>query len=686
MHKFSYGGKDGKEYTLVEATDLVVVSTEEEQELSKMDMSSESRSLVSNMLPIASFPEVNIKVFKIVNNEPNKVISMRNSIRKSLSKEKGIRFAGRVLKDQKTGTIFIYTEKFFVKFRNEIPENRCQEIIDEHGLSVREKLVFARNAYFLEARENIGMQVFEIANKLLETAEVESAHPELVREKKHKGIYPLQWHLRRTTINGKMIDQHVDLEDAWNITKGAGTTIAVIDDGIDTDHEEFEGKIVAPRDTLLDIDDARPKSTEEMHGTPCAGVACGNGNFKASGVAPQAKLIPVRSGGLGSIAEAKAFAWASDNGADIISCSWGPRDGAWWNPDDPLHTSFFALPDSTRYAIEYVLDTGRSGKGCVIVWAAGNGNEDIKYDSYASHPGVIAVAACNDRGKRSVYSDFGKEVWCSFPSSDIYMPEWNVPRPLTAGIWTTDRSGSEGYNEGGINAESFIGDMEGNYTATFGGTSSACPGVAGVIALMLSVNPKLTYREVKEVLRNSCDKIDKEEGNYDASGHSLLYGYGRVNAKKAVDNAKAATTESALEEFDVEGTVLFSNDSEVVIKENTITEDEHEGNRFLGFSLKLKPYNPHLSIKYSVNINNKGFTKPGLDGTFVGTADKRRKLIGFTIELEGALAKDYEVTYQAEIRNKKKRSTGKNGEVCGTIEKRGEAIKEILINVRKKPS
>ncbi len=684
MHKFKYGGKDGQEYTLVEATDLVVVRTDEERELSKMDMSTESRSLVPNLLPIASFPEANVKVFKIVCKEPEKVLSMRNTIRKNLSQEKGIRFAGRVFKDQKTGTIFIYTENFFIKFKNEVSETDCLEILKKYKLSVKEKLVFAPNAYFVEASEGTGTKVFEIARALLDEEKVEAAHPELVREKKQKGIYPLQWHLKRTVINGRVIDQHVDLDNAWSVTKGANTTIAVIDDGVDIEHEEFQGRVVAPRDTVHNTNDPRPKSDEENHGTACAGVACGGGHHKASGVAPEAKLIPIRSGALGSVAESKAFAWAADNKADVISCSWGPRDGAWWNPGDPLHTTAFALPDSTRYALEYAIHNGRGGKGCVIVWAAGNGNEDVGFDGYASHPNVIAVAACNDRGKRSVYSDFGQEVWCSFPSSDIYVPEWNHPRSLTAGIWTTDRSGNKGYNEGGIDAETFLGDGAGNYTATFGGTSSSCPGVAGVAALILAVNPALTWLQVKELIKNSCDKIDEIDGNYDALGHSPLYGYGRVNAAKAVQNAKATLQKK--EEFDISGTAFFNRDSEVPILENTITEDDFENNRFLGFRLQLSPFHPQLKLSYSVNINNLGFTEPVSDGDFAGTHDGRRKLIGFWIRLEGTLADEYDVLYEAEIRNTTVRSKAKNGEVCGTDNKRGEAIKEIKIQVVKKNS
>ncbi|HMR43639.1 MAG TPA: lamin tail domain-containing protein, partial [Saprospiraceae bacterium] len=74
-----------------------------------------------------------------------------------------------------------------------------------------------------------------------------------------------------------------------------------------------------------------------------------------------------------------------------------------------------------------------------------------------------------------------------------------------------------------------------DYTDSFGGTSSATPGVAGLAALMLSVNPDLTVKEIKENLKAACVKIDTEGGNYNnANGHSQFYGHGRPDAEKAV--------------------------------------------------------------------------------------------------------------------------------------------------------
>jgi subtilisin family serine protease len=160
------------------------------------------------------------------------------------------------------------------------------------------------------------------------------------------------------------------------------------------------------------------------------------------------------------------------------------------------------------------------------LFAAGNGNENCDVDEYISNPDVIAIAACNDQGKRSIYSDYGKCIWVSFPSSDWDSRKLKHPRPLTKGIWTTDRVNKKGYNR----------KSKGNYCDDFGGTSSAAPGVAGVVALMLSANPDLSVKQVRQILKNTADKIDISKGRY-RQGHSIYYGYGRVNAEKAVKKA-----------------------------------------------------------------------------------------------------------------------------------------------------
>jgi len=532
MFTFRYGGKRGKSYSLAESNEYMVVRTErrdvlmEERPFEVTPLSRDARNILNEFELWTRFREAGVEVLRTKVQRGSR--ALRDAARAVLKQEPAIEFAGRVLVEPRSKQPVVYTENFFVKFDSDEAPSACQGVLNKYGLIIKRELEYARNSYFVQAPEGTGLVIFEIAQQLLQEESVELCHPELIREARQRAAFPQQWHLKQTTINGQLIDAHANVEAAWSLSNGAGTIIAIIDDGVDIDHEEFRSsaKIVAPRDVTRRTDNPRPGNFNN-HGTACAGVACASGNIGASGAAPGAQLMPIRLASvLGSQAEADAFVWAAQNGADVISCSWGPVDGDWTDPDDPAHRQIVPLPDSTRLAMEYAINQGRNGKGCVILFAAGNGNESVNNDGYASFEKVIAVAACNDQGQKSAYSDFGEAVWCCFPSND------GLPS-LTTGIWTTDRTGPLGYNSGRLSQ----GDAEGNYTNRFGGTSSACPGVAGVAALILSRNPNLRWDEVRDILKRATDRIDEAEGNYDENGHSIFYGYGRVNAAKAVELA-----------------------------------------------------------------------------------------------------------------------------------------------------
>ena len=526
MPEVKYGGENGKTVQLEVDPDLVVVRTRRGRSLREGPVSRPEASLLADMEPVLSFPEVSVEVYRRQEGSSRSL----DAVRRELHQSPATRFAGQVLVDAQSREPILYTENLFVKFADDKNREQCLGVLREAGLTIKQELPYATNAFFVAAPEGAGQRVFDIANGLLQREDVEYCHPELVRRLGRRTIFPQQWHLKSTTINGHWVSASANVEAAHTITEGESTTIAVIDTGTDIDHEEFssKGKVVAPQDTTANDADPRPNGRDENHGTACAGVACADGKLGASGVAPRAKLMPIRMmSQLGSQAEANAFYWAAKNGADIISCSWGPADGAWWDPDDPVHSTEVPLPDSTRLAFDYAVTNGRDGKGCIVLFAAGNGNESVDNDGYASYEKVLAVAASNDRSQRSVYSDFGDAVFCSFPSNDFEFPEEERPAPLTPGIWTTDRMGSAGYSAD-------------NYTNSFGGTSSACPGAAGVAALVLSLNPTLNRDEVKDVLRRSCDQIDLEGGKYDEDGHSPYYGHGRLNAEKAVRPAMLA--------------------------------------------------------------------------------------------------------------------------------------------------
>jgi subtilisin family serine protease len=534
MPQVRFGRKDEPVSSFRKSENLVAVRTRSGTSVAEAAPASRAAIELMDGTRVLSFPDAGVDVFKV----PTDVMPLET--RKARLRDiPDTRFAGGVLVDEQSGEPVVYTENIFVKFVDAADPVQSRQVLLDAGLVIKEELDYAKNAFFAAAPEGSGLEVFAIADRLLARADVEFCHPEIVRKRNFRAIGPQQWHLMKTTINSTSIDQSASVDAAHLTSQGAGITVAIIDDGVDIDHPEFGagGKIVAPRDATLQTNNPRPKFDDENHGTACAGVACAAGANGASGVAPAAKLMPIRlRSGLGSVAEARAFRWAADNGADVISCSWGPADGHPFIPSDPLHNQVVPLPASTRLAIDYAVQNGRGGKGCVILFAAGNGNESVDNDGYASYEKVTAVAACNDRGTRSVYSDFGSALWCAFPSNDFPHAASGHPAPLTPGIFTTDRVGTDGYNPGSPS----LGDLTGDYTNDFGGTSSACPGAAGVAALILSVNPALTWDKVRDVMKDCCDKIDTAGGAYDSSGRSKRYGFGRLNAQRAVQLAALA--------------------------------------------------------------------------------------------------------------------------------------------------
>ena len=537
MPQVRFGRKDEAPTQLAQSDALIAVRTDRPIARRGAPVRGALESALPDRALVASFPEANVGVYRL----PDQTADAVEAAKQQLQMMPGVRFAGRALVDS-AGKPVVYTENIFLKFRDDLSEDHCRAVIAEHGLALKRVLDYAPNAYFVAA-DGVGQAVFEIAARLLDRDDVEYCHPEVVRKRAKKQVYAQQWHLAATEIGGIAIDADANVTAAHALSTGQGTTIAIIDDGVDIDHPEFAGKIVHPRDETFDSDDPRPKDLHPLypdnHGTACAGVACAKGVGGALGVAPDAKLMPIRlASALGSQDEADAFVWAARNGADVVSCSWGPPDGAWNSPQDPAHTDPWPMPAITRVAIDYAVQEGRGGKGCIVLFAAGNGNEDVSFDGYASHPDVIAVAACNDRGVRSCYSDYGDAVWCAFPSNDLADPANGRPAPLTPGIWTTDRLGMKGYNFG----SDISGDPAGNYANDFGGTSSACPGVAGVVALMLSVRPDLDQDNVRAILRDSCEAIDAANGRYGDDGHSPYYGFGRVDAHAAVQGALALPT------------------------------------------------------------------------------------------------------------------------------------------------
>ncbi|WP_445179682.1 S8 family peptidase [Pseudomonas sp. McL0111] len=535
MVEVNFGTQRGRPFVLEKNRQLLAVRSHAGKNLTHTLCCESALSALEGCELLLHVEDADVQVFKLpLNADPSQRKAM-------LRKLPDVRFAGSVLMDPRTQEPVLYTENIFLKFTDSLKATQCLAILDELGLMIKQQVPYAANAFFVHHPDVQGIDICALTCDWLKRDEIEYCHPEMLRQGQRRAIHANQWHLKKTTVTYQVeIDASANVEAAHELAQGAGIVIAVIDDAFDIDHPEFagEGKVVGAQnfDRRNAKQGPRPKNAFERHGTAAAGVACANGQDGASGVAPQASLMPLKlTKPLGSRAEADAFFWAADQGADIISCSWGPAEGHWADPSDPRHTQVFPLAASTRLAIEYAATKGRNGKGCVIFFGAGNGNECVDNDGYSSHPQVIAVGASNDQNRRSAYSDYGKALWCCFPSGDLQHPDPKFKPatliPQTRGIRTTDLSGS------------FAAQTLPAYTDSFSGTSSACPGAAGIAALVLGVKPGLDREAVRQVLADCCDKIghadDGPLGRYDENGHSHYYGHGRLNALRAVQMALA---------------------------------------------------------------------------------------------------------------------------------------------------
>lgn len=428
------------------------------------------------------------------------------------------------------GGIFVPTGDVYLEFDANLPDEGRQALIDRYSLSIRET---RGDDGFVLSVTPASPNPIKVAAALQQEAGVEIAEPDLAT---HASIKALalpgdsllgeQWHLRntgrhRSTRVGFVAGADARVVEAWQAGQTLGQPpiiIAVIDDGFDLEHPDLArtGKVVHPWDFTRQGPDPRPDH-RDWHGTACAGVATGlAGGGRIVGAAPGCTLMPIRWGP--SLSDAQLEAWfdyVTINGASVVSCSWGAE-----NP-------FFPLSTRARRALTRCATQGRGGKGCVIVFAAGNYNRDINdpangtIDGFAIHPNVIAVAASNSCDVKSNYSNFGDAISICAPSSGA--GGWGI---LTSDVTDPAGGAARGYATGA-------------YTYDFGGTSSACPLVAGIAALVLSVAPQLTAAQVKKLLESTARKIGKAT-DYDANGHSRLYGYGCVNALAAVRAALRA--------------------------------------------------------------------------------------------------------------------------------------------------
>jgi hypothetical protein len=302
----------------------------------------------------------------------------------------------------------------------------------------------------------------------------------------------------------------IKARDAWrHVRANPAVRIAILDEGVDTRHEDLSLAVVAGYDAV-DGDAFQEPYAWNGHGTACAGLAAATPNNLRGirGVAGGCSLMAARiaySSGPGAGWTytngqiAGAIDWAWRHGADVLSNSWG--GGA------PSTAVIQAFDRARRY--------GRAGKGCVIVVSAGNyrPGHSTAVTFPATLPDVLAVTATNERDEFKTPTSSDGETWwgsCFGPQADIAAPGVHN--------YTTDITGPGGYSSG-------------SYYPNFNGTSSAAPLVAGAAALILSKNPSLTEARVRQILCQAADQV----GPYPyPGGRNDQYGHGRLNVYKAV--------------------------------------------------------------------------------------------------------------------------------------------------------
>lgn len=283
-------------------------------------------------------------------------------------------------------------------------------------------------------------------------------------------------------------------QEAWQTTKGAGVTVAVLDTGVENDHPDLVGNVLTGKD-MIGFGAVRGQRPWARHGTAMAGIIAGHGHGVGNGdgvmgIAPEARILPVRviledgdparsrARNTRGNALAEGIRWAADHGADVINLSLGD-DSASAHPEA-------GEDDAVQYALK---------KGAVVVASAGNGGEKGDHISYpAAYPGVIAATAVDKFGTRASFSTRRWYATVAAPGDDVVIAD-------------PDHKYYEGW-----------------------GTSAASAFVSGAVALVKAAHPSLTPAQIKKLLEDTAR-------NAPSGGRDDSRGFGFVDPAAALKAA-----------------------------------------------------------------------------------------------------------------------------------------------------
>ncbi len=437
--------------------------------------------------------------------------------------------------DDSSKSDFLITDRIFVTFIPSATLELISALAGKYGLITKAR--YSGHEFLYQLTNATGMNPVKLIVKLTEDEPlVERAEHDLNLLAKTQALslptdpsYYRQWHLHTDFVHDDFDPiSSSRCQSAWQLLEGYGSAdvvVGVTDDGCQLDHidfdsgQKFSGWGYFQGDSLITnsavgADPAEMYQLGSNHGTSVAGVVAAELDAQLTvGAAPGCKLFPVKWESDGPnlyISTGKfytALRYLADK-VDVLSNSWGVTPSSYW----PSYV--------TTYIEALAKDGGRRGKGIVFLWAAGNENCPINYESNLDIPysdgwssgangwywsgvrtsrkftndlvgldGVMHIAALSSTGKRSHYSNYGRGISLCAPSSNVH----SYSRLEVDGLGITTATGPSAGSSSPV-------------TQSFGGTSSAAPLVAGIAALVISANPELSGQAVISLLKRTASK------------------------------------------------------------------------------------------------------------------------------------------------------------------------------------
>jgi Subtilase family len=386
----------------------------------------------------------------------------------------------------------------------------------------------------------------------------------------------------------------INAPNGWDISTGVNTTvICILDEGCDLTHPDLQFS-----EQGINLDTMLPTGEPTgNHGTACAGIAAATFNnvTGVAGVAGNCSIMPIAFQNWTDVECANGINYAANNGANVISMSFGVYDGWGWdyNVIDP------------EIQIAFNAD---------LVLCAATGNEDDGTTNRypGRHPLVIAVGGSSSDDNRKTPLSPDGEGWGANFGEDVYngiSTGVSVVAPCVL-CPTTDRQGNVGYD---INV-----GTAGDYAMTFNGTSAATPHVAGLAGLIISQYPTLTNVEVRNIIERTAAKVGTaaytEQIGFSNGTRNQEMGYGRIDVLRALDfsdvmikdwtgdNGNEPSTPPSGNFWDFSDIVVRINDDDVFNPSNPSQSKNVERGQSNYIYVKVTNNGPRDASNVSVNI------------------------------------------------------------------------------------